>query len=103
MARCCKVRPLRLCWLVLEPAGRNPPANTHDKRVTALPMKIDPYLAAILLVATIPTLAISLRSASGWRGGVVFAAFYPAIVVLVGILMIAGFLSLAAFGAIDLD
>lgn len=66
-------------------------------------MKIDPYFAAILLVATFPTLAISLRSASGWRAGVVFAAFYPAMVVLVGILMIASFLSLAAFGVIDLD
>jgi hypothetical protein len=66
-------------------------------------MEFDPYLAAILLVATVPTLAISLRSAGGWRAGVVFAAFYPAIVVLVGIVMIAMFLSLAVFGVIELD
>ncbi len=57
----------------------------------------------ILLVAALPTAAISLRSANGWRAGVVFAAFYPAPVVLVGIVMIASFLSLAALGVVDLD
>jgi hypothetical protein len=68
-----------------------------------LPMKIDPFVVMILLVAALPTVAISVRSASGWRAGVVFAAFYPALVVVVGILMIAAFLTLAAFGIIDLD
>jgi hypothetical protein len=68
-----------------------------------LPMKIDPFVVMILLVAALPTVAISVRSASGWRAGIVFAAFYPALVVVVGILMIATFLTLAAFGIIDLD
>jgi hypothetical protein len=66
-------------------------------------MKLDPFLVAILLVAALPTFAISLRSATGWRAGVVFAAFYPALVLIVGILMIASFISLAALGLVDLD
>jgi hypothetical protein len=66
-------------------------------------MNIDPFVAMILFVAALPTVAISMRSASGWRAGVVFAAFYPALVVVVGIMMIAGFLTLASFGVIDLD
>ena len=66
-------------------------------------MKLDPFLVAILLVAALPTFAISLRSAPGWRAGVVFAAFYPALVLIVGILMIASFISLAALGLGDLD
>ncbi len=66
-------------------------------------MKLDPFLVAILLVAALPTAAISLRSATGWRAGVVFAAFYPALVLLVGIVMIAAFISLAALGLIELD
>jgi hypothetical protein len=65
-------------------------------------MKINPFLAAILFVAALPTLAIS-RTASGWRAGVVFAAFYPALVLLVGIVMVMIFLALAAVGIIDLD
>lgn len=66
-------------------------------------MKIDPFVVMILFVAALPTFAISWRSASGWRAGVVFAAFYPALVVVVGVLMIATFLTLAAYGIIDLD
>ena len=66
-------------------------------------MKIDPFLAAILLVAALPTLAISRHSAGGWRAGVVFAAFYPALVLLVGILMVTAFLLLGWLGLIDLD
>ena len=66
-------------------------------------MTIDPFFAAILLVASFPTLAVSLRSASGWRAGVVFAAFYPAMVLIVGILMVVAFFCLAAAGVIDLD
>lgn len=66
-------------------------------------MKIDPFVVMILFVAALPTFAISWRSASGWRAGVIFAAFYPALVVVVGVLMIATFLTLAAYGIIDLD
>lgn len=66
-------------------------------------MKLDPFVVAILLVAAFPTALISLRSAAGWRAGIVFAAFYPALVVVVGILMIATFISLAALGLVDLD
>jgi hypothetical protein len=66
-------------------------------------MTIDPFFSAILFIASLPTLAISLRTASGWRAGVVFAAFYPAIVLLVAIMMIATFLLLAPLGAFDLD
>ncbi|WP_041320735.1 hypothetical protein [Hyphomicrobium denitrificans] len=66
-------------------------------------MKIDPFVVMILFVAALPTVAISMRSASGWRAGVVFAAFYPALVIVVGVLMIATFVTLAAFGLIDLD
>jgi len=66
-------------------------------------MKLDPFIAMILFVAALPTIAISMRSATGWRAGIVFAAFYPAIVVLVGIAMIATFITLAALGIIDLD
>lgn len=66
-------------------------------------MKLDPFVVAILFLAALPTAAISLRSATGWRAGVVFAAFYPALVVLVGVLMIATFISLAALGLVDLD
>lgn len=66
-------------------------------------MKLDPFVIAILLVAALPTAVISLRSATGWRAGVVFAAFYPALVVVIGILMIATFISLAALGLVDLD
>ncbi len=66
-------------------------------------MKLDPFVVAILLVAALPTVAISLKSATGWRAGVVFAAYYPALVVVVGIVMIAVFISLAALGIIDLD
>lgn len=86
-----------------DPAGATLSSSPEGQCDAGMAMKIDPYFTAILLVATFPTLAISLRSASGWRAGVVFAAFYPAMVVLVGILMIASFLSLAAFGVIDLD
>ena len=66
-------------------------------------MKLDPFLVAILLVAALPTAAISLRSATGWRAGVVFVAFYPALVLLVGIVMIVTFITLASFGLIELD
>jgi hypothetical protein len=66
-------------------------------------MKADPFVVMILFLAVLPTVAISVRSASGWRAGVVFAAFYPALVMIVGILMIAAFITLAAFGFIDLD
>lgn len=66
-------------------------------------MKIDPFVVMILIVAALPTVAISLRSASGWRAGVVFAAFYPALVAVVGIAMIATFMTLGAFGMVDLD
>lgn len=66
-------------------------------------MKIDPFVTLILFVAALPTFAISLRSATGWRAGIVFAVFYPALVVVVGVLMIAMFMTLAAFGYIDLD
>jgi len=66
-------------------------------------MTIDPFFSAILFIASLPTLAISLRSASGWRAGVVFAAFYPAIVILVAIMMIAALLVLAPLGVFDLD
>jgi hypothetical protein len=66
-------------------------------------MKLDPFISAILALAAFPTLAISLRSATGWRTGIVFAAFYPALVLIIGIVMIAGFVSLAALGVIDLD
>jgi hypothetical protein len=66
-------------------------------------MTIDPFFSAILFIASLPTLAISLRSASGWRAGVVFAAFYPAIVILVAITMISAFLLLAPLGVFDLD
>ena len=66
-------------------------------------MKLDPFVVFILFLAALPTAAISMRSATGWRIGVVFAAFYPALVVLVGILMIAAFISLAALGLVDLD
>jgi hypothetical protein len=66
-------------------------------------MKLDPFVVEVLLVAALPTAFISLRSATGWRAGVFFAAFYPALVVLVGILMIAAFISLAALGLVDLD
>ena len=71
--------------------------------VAGLLMKLDPFVVAILLLAALPTAAISLKSASGWRAGVVFAAFYPALVMVVGILMIATFLSLASLGVVDLD
>ena len=66
-------------------------------------MILDPFVIAILLLAALPTAAISVRSASGWRAGVVFAAFYPALVVVVGIIMIVTFISLAALGWVDLD
>ncbi|HML30040.1 MAG TPA: hypothetical protein PKE16_14640 [Hyphomicrobium sp.] len=66
-------------------------------------MKLDPFVIAILLVAVLPTTVISLRSASGWRAGVVFVAFYPALVVVVGIVMIAAFISLAALDIVYLD
>ncbi|MBY0559718.1 MULTISPECIES: hypothetical protein [Hyphomicrobium] len=66
-------------------------------------MRLDPFIVAIFFLAALPTAAISLRSATGWRAGVVFAAFYPALVLLVGILMIAAFISLAALGLVDLD
>ncbi|CAA2137000.1 hypothetical protein [Hyphomicrobium sp. ghe19] len=66
-------------------------------------MRLDPFIAAIFFLAALPTAAISLRSATGWRAGVVFAAFYPALVLLVGILMIVAFISLAALGLVDLD
>lgn len=66
-------------------------------------MKLDPFVIEILIVAALPTALISLRSATGWRAGVVFVAFYPALVVVVGILMIATFISLAALGLVDLD
>jgi hypothetical protein len=66
-------------------------------------MKLDPFVIEILIVAALPTAFISLRSATGWRVGIVFAAFYPALVVVVGILMIATFISLAALGLVDLD
>lgn len=66
-------------------------------------MNLDPFVVAILLVAALPTAAISLRSTTGWRAGVVFAAFYPALVVVVGIVMIVTFISLAALGVVDLD
>jgi hypothetical protein len=66
-------------------------------------MKLDPFVVAILLVAVLPTAAISLKSATGWRAGVVFAAFYPALVAVVGVVMIATFISLAALGMVDLD
>ncbi len=71
--------------------------------VAGLLMKLDPFVIAILFVAALPTAAISLKSATGWRVGVVFAAFYPPLVMLVGILMIAAFISLAALGLVDLD
>lgn len=71
--------------------------------VAGLLMKLDPFVVAILLLAALPTAAISLKSATGWRAGVVFAAFYPALVVVVGIVMIATFISLAAAGIVDLD
>lgn len=66
-------------------------------------MRLDPFIVAIFLLAALPTAAISLRSATGWRAGVVFAAFYPALVLLVGILMIVTFISLAALGLVELD
>jgi hypothetical protein len=66
-------------------------------------MKPDPFVVAILLFAALPALAISVRSATGWRAGLVFAAFYPPLVVVVGIVMIATFISLAALGIVDLD
>lgn len=66
-------------------------------------MKPDPFVFAILLVAALPAFAISVRSATGWRAGLVFAAFYPPLVVVVGIVMIATFISLAALGIVDLD
>ena len=66
-------------------------------------MTIDPFFSAILFIASLPTLAISLRSAGGWRAGVVFAAFYPAIVILVAIMVISAFLLLAPLGVFDLD
>lgn len=66
-------------------------------------MAINPFFAAILVLASLPALAISLKSASGWRAGVVFAAFYPALVLLVGFICVAAFLLLAPLGLIDLD
>jgi hypothetical protein len=66
-------------------------------------MKLDPFVVAILFVAALPTMAISMKSATGWRAGIVFAAFYPALVVVVGIAMIATFISLGALGIVDLD
>lgn len=66
-------------------------------------MKLDPFVVMILSLAALPTLLISVRSASGWRAGVVFAAFYPALVLIVGALMIATFITLASAGIIDLD
>jgi type II secretory pathway component PulF len=66
-------------------------------------MRLDPFLSAILFIAALPTVAVSLRSARGWRASLVFAAFYPAFVVLVGIVLIAVFLVLAALGIVDLD
>jgi hypothetical protein len=71
--------------------------------VPELAMKLDPFVVAILFVAAFPTAVISLRSAAGWRAGVVFAAFYPALVVVVGIIMIAAAICLAAAGVVDLD
>lgn len=66
-------------------------------------MKLDPFVVMILFVAALPTFVISIRSASGWRAGAVFAAFYPAVAAIVGIFMITSFITLAAFGVIDLD
>jgi len=66
-------------------------------------MKLDPFVVMILSVAAFPTLVISVRSASGWRAGVVFAAFYPPLVLIVGTLMIVTFITLAALGVVDLD
>ncbi|ADJ22204.1 hypothetical protein Hden_0382 [Hyphomicrobium denitrificans ATCC 51888] len=66
-------------------------------------MKLDPFVATILSLAAFPTFLISVRSASGWRAGVVFAAFYPALVLIVGAFMIATFITLASLGIIDLD
>lgn len=66
-------------------------------------MKADPFVVMILSLAVLPTLLISVRSASGWRAGVVFAAFYPALVLIVGAFMIATFITLASVGVIDLD
>lgn len=65
-------------------------------------MELDPFVVAILLVAALPTAAVSLRSTTGWRAGVVFAAFYPPLVAVVGVVMIAVSISLAAAGVIDL-
>ncbi len=65
-------------------------------------MKLDPFVVAILMVAALPTAVISIRSAAGWRAGVVFAAFYPALVVVVGIVMITTSICLAAAGLVDL-
>jgi hypothetical protein len=64
---------------------------------------IDPFLLSIMLVAALPTFAISRNAAGGWRSGVVFAAFYPALLLLVGILMVTAFLLLAWTGLINLD
>jgi hypothetical protein len=65
-------------------------------------MLLDPFFIAILSVAAFPTALISFRSAEGWRAGVVFAAFYPALVIVVGIVMIVTAMCLAALGLIDL-
>ncbi len=68
------------------------------------PTRLSAFGALTLLsLAALPTLLISVRSASGWRAGVVFAAFYPALVLIVGALMIATFITLASAGIIDLD
>lgn len=65
-------------------------------------MRLDLFRSAILFIATLPAVAVGLRSERGWRASLVLSAFYPAFVVLVGIALIAVFLVLAAIGIVDL-
>ena len=60
-------------------------------------------VVAVLLLSAIPALLIARRSAKGWRAPVVFAAFYPAMLIWVSAFLLALFGALVWLRLIDIE
>lgn len=66
-------------------------------------MPVDPFFVLILLLAAWPSFAVSRSAGRGWRAGVVFAAFYPAFLILGTVLLISLILLVVPLGLFEID
>lgn len=94
-----RAAPLRISWI----ANLNGWEDAFAQYRSDGAMGVDAYTFAALILAALPTLAIALRTAKGWRALIVFAAFLLPLSIWAALVLGSVLIALAMLGAISFE